>query len=157
MVVLSLVMTTRRAWPSTSMVTILELEADLGGDDLAAGQDRDVLQHGLAAVTEARRLDGDGLKVPRILLTTRVASASPSTSSAMMKSGLPAAMTFSSSGSSSETEEILPWCEEDVGVLEDGLHALGVGHEVLRQVALVELHALGEVELGAHRSRTPRR
>ena len=26
--------------------------------------------------------------------------------------------------------EILPWCEQDVGVLEDGLHALGVGDEV---------------------------
>ena len=40
----------------------LELEADLLGDDLATGQDRDVLQHGLAAVTEARGLDGDGLE-----------------------------------------------------------------------------------------------
>src|SRR5439155_20098194 len=33
---------------------VLELEADGLGDDLAAGQDRDVLQHRLAAVTEAR-------------------------------------------------------------------------------------------------------
>ena len=40
----------------------LQLEADLLGDDLAAGQDGDVLQHGLAAVTEARGLDGDGLE-----------------------------------------------------------------------------------------------
>ena len=40
----------------------LQLEADLLGDHLAAGQDRDVLQHGLAAVTEARGLDGDGLE-----------------------------------------------------------------------------------------------
>ena len=40
----------------------LELEADLLGDDLATGEDRDVLQHGLAAVTEARGLDGDRLE-----------------------------------------------------------------------------------------------
>src|SRR4029077_2895942 len=40
----------------------LQLEADLLGDDLATGQDRDVLEHGLAAVTEARSLDGDGLE-----------------------------------------------------------------------------------------------
>ncbi len=39
--------------------------------------------------------------VPRRLLTTRVASASPSTSSAMMSSGLPARATCSSSGSMS--------------------------------------------------------
>ena len=40
----------------------VELEADLLADDLATGQDRDVLQHGLAAVTEARGLDGDRLE-----------------------------------------------------------------------------------------------
>ena len=55
------------------------------------------------------------LKVPRILLTTRVESASPSTSSARMKSGLPAAMTFSSSGSSSAIAPILPWCSRMYG------------------------------------------
>ena len=40
--------------------------------------------------------------------------------------------------------------QQDVGVVEHGFHRLGVGHEVRRQVALVELHALGEVKLGAH-------
>ncbi len=39
--------------------------------------------------------------VPRSLLTTSVASASPSTSSAMIRSGLPARATCSSSGSMS--------------------------------------------------------
>ncbi len=46
------------------------------------------------------------LKVPRILLTTRVARASPSTSSAMMTSGLPDCMTFSSTGTMSRTAVI---------------------------------------------------
>src|SRR5262249_28679864 len=41
------------------------------------------------------------LRPPRSLFTTRVASASPSTSSAMMRSGLPACTTASRSGSSS--------------------------------------------------------
>ena len=35
---------------------VLELDAEVFGDDLAAGEDGDVLEHGLAAVTEARRL-----------------------------------------------------------------------------------------------------
>ena len=39
---------------------VLELEAHLLGDHLGAGEDRDVLEHPLAAVAEARRLDGDG-------------------------------------------------------------------------------------------------
>ena len=47
------------------------------------------------------------LNVPRILLTTSVASASPSTSSAMMTSGFPPCITFSSTGSRSFTAEIL--------------------------------------------------
>ena len=38
---------------------VLELEAHLLGDDLAAREDGDVLEHALAAVAEARRLDGD--------------------------------------------------------------------------------------------------
>ena len=46
------------------------------------------------------------LNVPRILLTTSVASASPSTSSAMITSGRPPCMTFSSTGTRSRTDEI---------------------------------------------------
>ena len=37
---------------------LLERQADFFGDHLAAGQDGDVFQHGLAAVAEARGLDG---------------------------------------------------------------------------------------------------
>ena len=39
--------------------------------------------------------------------------------------------------------------DQDVRVLEDRLHPLGVGDEVGRDVALVEAHALGELELEA--------
>ena len=48
------------------------------------------------------------VKVPRSLLTIRVASASPSTSSAMISSGRPWPITCSSSGRMSCTELILP-------------------------------------------------
>src|SRR5690606_30026956 len=37
-------------------------QADFFGDDLAAGQDGDVFQHGLAAITEARSLDRAGFE-----------------------------------------------------------------------------------------------
>ncbi len=41
--------------------------------------------------------------------------------------------------------------DQDVGILDDGLHAVGVRHEVGRDVALVELHALDilRLEVGA--------
>ena len=38
--------------------------------------------------------------------------------------------------------------DEDVGILELGDHLLGVGDEVRREVAAVELHAFDDVELG---------
>ena len=50
-------------------------------------------------------LTAQTLSTPRSLLTTRTASASLSTSSAMISSGLPAWATFSSSGSMSRTLE----------------------------------------------------
>jgi hypothetical protein len=40
---------------------VLELDAEVLGDRLTGGQDRDVLEHGLAAVAEARRLHGRDL------------------------------------------------------------------------------------------------
>src|SRR5690606_18804424 len=43
-------------------VRVLQLEADGLGDDLTTGEDGHVLEHRLAAVTEARGLDGDGLE-----------------------------------------------------------------------------------------------
>ena len=36
---------------------VFELDAEILGNHLAAGEDRDVLEHGLAAIAEARRLD----------------------------------------------------------------------------------------------------
>ena len=41
---------------------VLQLDAKIFGDGLAAGQDCDVLQHGLAAIAEARGLDGRNLQ-----------------------------------------------------------------------------------------------
>src|SRR5690606_8926937 len=41
---------------------VLELDAEVFRDDLTAGQDRDVLEHCLAAVAEARSLDGSDLE-----------------------------------------------------------------------------------------------
>jgi hypothetical protein len=85
----------------------VELEADLLGDDLAAGEDGDVGSMALRRSPKPGALTATDLKVPRILLTTRVDRASPSTSSAMISSGLPDCMTFSSTGSRSLIDPIL--------------------------------------------------
>src|SRR5690349_7160083 len=41
---------------------VLELDAEIFRDRLTTGQNRDVLQHGLAAIAEARSLDGGNLE-----------------------------------------------------------------------------------------------
>ena len=61
-VVSSLSTSTFFARPRSSSVDVLELEPEVLGDHRAAGQDRDVLEHRLAAVAEARRLDGGDLQ-----------------------------------------------------------------------------------------------
>jgi len=86
--------------------------------------------------------------VPRSLLTTRVARASPSTSSEMINSGLPILATFSKTGSRSLRLLIFLLVNEDVGLLELDFHCLGVGDEVGREVAFVELHAFDHFEGG---------
>ena len=92
---------------SLSIVTFLgdgdliELYAEIFRDRLAASEDGDVLQHGLAAIAEAGAFHRRDLEPARGLFTTRVANASPSTSSATISSGLPVCTTASSSGSSS--------------------------------------------------------
>jgi hypothetical protein len=48
--------------PTLGERNVLEFDAEVFRDRLAAGQDRDVLQHGLAAIAEARRLDGSNLQ-----------------------------------------------------------------------------------------------
>src|SRR5207249_11058793 len=41
---------------------VLELDAEILGDQLTTGQDRHVLEHRLATITEAGRLDGGDLE-----------------------------------------------------------------------------------------------
>ena len=87
------------------------------------------------------------LRPPRSLLTTRVASASPSMSSAMISSGRPDCdHRLQDRKHRLQVGELL-LVDEDVGVGELDLHLLGVGDEIRREIAAVELHALDDVEL----------
>jgi hypothetical protein len=61
MVVSSLVLTILSAAAQVFQLDALQLAAQFLGDDLATGQDGDVLQHGLAAVAKARGLDRQGV------------------------------------------------------------------------------------------------
>src|SRR5690349_5352174 len=119
---------------------VLELEAHLLGDHLGAGEDRDVLEHALAAVAEARRLDGDGLEGAAELVDDD------------RRERLALDILRHDQQRLARLDDLLEHRQEvldradlrvgdeDERILEDRLHPLGVGDHVRREVALVELH-----------------
>ena len=116
--------------------------------DCAAGEDGDVLQHGLAAIAEARRLDGRDLEAAAQLVDDergeRLALdvlGDDQQRLARLHHGLEHRQHRLQAG------ELL-LVDEDVGALELDQHLVGVGDEVGREIAAVELHALDDVELG---------
>ena len=94
-------------------------------------------------------LTATDLNVPRILLTTSVARASPSTSSAMIKQRSTRLHDLFEDGQHVTHGRDLARDEQDVGVLQNGLLALGVGREIGGDVALVKAHAFDEVHVHA--------
>ena len=108
MVVLSLLMMTRFARPNKSSDTFSNLSPT------SSLMTCPPVSTAMSCNIALRRSPKPGaftaveLKVPRILLTTSVASASPSTSSAMISNGRPVFMTPSSTGNIACTVAILP-------------------------------------------------
>src|SRR5690606_8491783 len=132
---------------------VLELEAELLGDDLTTGEDGDVLEHLLAAIAEAGGLHGGAVQGATELVHHEGGERLALDVLGDDEQGL-----LLTGDRLEHRQKILHvgdllLAQEDVGVLEGGLHALGIRHEVGAQVAAVELHALDDVEgrLGALR------
>ena len=150
-VVVSLATTTRRARPSCESWVFSSLRP------ISSVITSPPVRIAMSSSMRLRRSPKPGaltatpVNVPRSLLTTSVASASPSTSSAMISSGLPGLDDLLEHRQQVADRADLLVGDQDVGILEDRLHALLVGDHVGRDVALVELHALGELEVHAER------
>ena len=130
---------------------VLELEAHLLGDDLAAGEDRDVLEHALAAIAEARGLDGDAGEGAAQLVDHQRRERLALDVLGDDQQRLARLDDLLEHRQQIADRADLRVRDEDVGILEDRLHPLLVGDHVGRDVALVELHALGELEVHAER------
>ncbi|MEI2616174.1 MAG: hypothetical protein V9F06_00875 [Thermomicrobiales bacterium] len=125
----------------------IELAADLFGDDGAAGQDGDVAQHLLAAIAEAGGLDGQDVDRAAQLVDDQ------------RRQRLAVDVLGDDQEALGDLQRLLEHRQEvgdgrdllvgdqDHRVVEDGFHALGVGDEVRRDVAAVDLHALGVLGL----------
>src|SRR5579863_5993249 len=128
---------------------VLELEAHLLGDDLSAGEDRDVLEHALAAVAEARCLDGNAGEGAAQLVDHEGRERLTLNVLGDDQQRLAALDRLLEDREDVTDRADLGVGDQDVGVLEDSLHTILVGDHVGRDIALVELHALSELEVHA--------
>ncbi len=126
---------------------LLERQADFVGDHRAAREDRDVLQHGLAAIAEARRLDGgdlddaaDGVDHERReRLALDVLGDDQQLAAALGDA-------FEQRQQLADVGDLLV-DQQDQRLVELGALALLIVDEVRRQVAAIELHAFDHFEL----------
>src|SRR5256885_1814618 len=132
-------------------VDVLQLDAEIFRDRLAAGQDSDVLQHGLAAIAEARSLDGRDLQAAAETVDHKGGQrlafnvfGDDDQRLAGLHHG------FEQRKQLVQRGELL-LVDQDVGVVHFNAHLVGVGDEVGRDVAAVELHAFDDVEFGFER------
>ena len=129
---------------------VLELDAEVLGDGASARQDRDVLEHGLAAIAEARRLDGRDLQRAAQLVDDE------------RRERLAVHVLRDDDERTAAARDLLEQrqqvlhradlllVDQDDRVLEHDFHALRIGHEVGREVAAIELHAFDDVERRLH-------
>src|SRR5690606_5260824 len=126
---------------------VLQLDAEIFGDHLTLGQDRDVLQHRLAAIAEARRLDRRDLEA-----ATQLVDHQPGQRFALdvfrddQQRAAALHHGFEDRQHRLEVRQLL-LVDQDVGILQLHDHLLGVGHEVWREVAAIELHAFDDIQL----------
>src|SRR5215210_5949310 len=126
---------------------VLQLETELLGYDLAAGQDGDVLQHPLTPVPKAGGLDRS-----RVERAAQLVDDQGRQSLALDVLGEDEERLVGLHDLVQKRQDVLDVADllvgdQDVGIVEHRLHPLLVGDEVGTQVTLVELHPLGELQI----------
>ncbi len=125
---------------------VLKLRAEVLRNKLALREDSDVLQHGLAAIAEARRLHRAHLQHAANLVEHHGGQ-----SVAFDILGNDQNRLAGGRHALEEREQVLCHADlllvdQDQRILEHRFHPLGVGDEVRADVAAVELHALDDFE-----------
>ena len=117
------------------------------------GEDRDVFEHGLAAIAEAGRLDRRDLQAAAQLVDHERGKRLALDVLGHDEQGLGGLHhRFQQRQQLLKSRQLL-FVDENVRILHLDAHLVGVGDEVGRDVAAVELHALDHFELGLQRLR----
>src|SRR5262245_48786611 len=132
---------------------VLELDAEVFTDRLATRQDGDVLQHGLAAIAEARRLHRRDLQAAAQLVDDERGKRLAFDVLGHDEQRLAGLYDRFKQRQQLLQGRKLLLVNEDVRVLHLRPHLVRVGDEVGRDIATVELHAFDHVELGLQRLR----
>src|SRR5712675_1181917 len=130
---------------------VLELDAEIFRDRLAAGQDRDVLQHRLAAIAEARGLHSGNLEAAAQTVDDEGGESFAFDVFRDNHKRLAALHYGFQQGKQFIQLRKLLFVDKDVGIFHFNAHLVGVGDEVGRDVSAVELHALDDLEFGLER------
>ena len=136
---------------------VLKLDAEIFGDQLAAGEDRNVLQHGLPAVTETGGFHGRNLEAAAQLVHDQRGNrftfdilSDNDEGPTRLHDG------FQYGQHRLQAGEFL-LVQQDVGILELSQHLLGICDEIGRDVTAIELHAFDDLDLGVEQPWLPRR
>src|SRR5439155_9514509 len=128
----------------------LELDAGLFHDGLTTGQNPDILEHGLSAVTEARRLHRACIQRAAQLVDHECGQRFAFDFLRDHQQRLAATRDLLEQWEQVLHVADLLLVDQDVRIFEHALHALGVADEIGRQIAAVELHAVHGLQLGGH-------
>ena len=125
---------------------VLQLDAEVLGQALAAREDGNVLQHGFAPIPESRGFHGAALECASQLVDDECCKGFTLDVLRDDQQWLPRLGDVLEQGQQVLEVGDLLLVDEDVRVLQHALHCLGIRHEVAREIALVELHAFNHVE-----------
>src|SRR5262249_28916920 len=132
---------------------VLKLDTEIRGDHGAASQDRDILQHRLASVAEARSLDGSSLEAATQLVYDKGGEYLAFDIFGNDEGGFAGLHhRLQQRHQLIEARELL-FIDQDIRVFHFNPHLVGVGNEVRRDVAAVELHTFDYLEFGLERLR----
>src|SRR5208282_476878 len=126
---------------------VLQLDAQIFRDRLAAGQSRDVLQHCLAPIAEARSLDGRDLQRATQFVDDQSRQRFAFHVLSNDQERLAALGDLLQQWQQVFHGADFLFVDQDVRIFLYGLHALRVSDEVGREIAAIELHAFDNVKL----------
>src|SRR5699024_9942101 len=130
---------------------VVQGQTNLFGDDLTTGQNGDVLEHGLATLTETGCLDGSGVERATDLVEHQGTQSVALDVLGDDQQRLLALQDLLQQGEQLVEVADLALVDQDQRILQHRFLTVSVGDEVGRDVPLVELHPLGEVEVEPER------